>query len=72
MSNNENKNLEYKPHFLSDSLIHFKLIFLFFFTSSVICLRSKSGQKDLIKTLSSVLVERNGLTYHKQKFWQYF
>ena len=30
-------------------LFYFKLIFHLFFTSSVICLQSKSGQKDLIK-----------------------
>ena len=50
MPNNEKKNLECKLHFLSVSLTHFKVIFhLLFFTSSVTCLQSKSGQKDLIK-----------------------
>ena len=54
ISNNEKENLEYKLNFLSVSLTHFKLIFHFFFfffvvASSVICLQSKSGQKDLNK-----------------------
>ena len=73
MSNNEKKNIECKLHFLSNPFqADISLIFFFFFTSTVICLQSKSRQKNLIKNLSSVLVERNVRTYHKQIFWQYF
>ena len=30
---------------------------------------SKKGQKYLLKNLSSALVEKNGATCYKQKFW---
>ena len=73
MSNDEKKNLEYKLHFSSVSLTHFKLIFylIFLLPVSYVC-NIKVGKKTWFKNLSWALVEMIGTIYHKQKFWQYF